>query len=347
MTVDISHDISQAQCALFLQNAFGENAAKDFHVDLRNNLGGAINSVFRIIDNSNNETKAMLRIRTGEPFFGYEKGVVKESLIANIVKNPKQNNIAEIIKARLKHEAAKNIQFPQSSNILYYEDNSVFGVPASILEYIEGPALIQTDDLEHYKKFGEKLAHLHSISFPNFAHSLLNIDETIDFDKKYASQITHLLSQAHYLSVKEKEKITTLSTLIHTTAAQPVLCHGDFHGYNAIVHNNDVCLIDWDNAVIDTPELDFAKVYYWTELNAEGVLGHNTDKFYAIIDGYMRVSSRKPDQYLIRMMALQWLLRVGNFEYSLQTTGKKNKGHFPALESYYIPAIQNLLSELD
>lgn len=339
-------DISQAQCALFLQNAFGENAARDFHVDLHNNLGGAINSVFRIIDSKSHETIAMLRIRTGEPFFGYEKGIVKESLIANIVKASNQNNIAEIIEGRLKHKAAKNIPFPQSSNILYYEDDSVFGVPASILEHIDGPLLIQTEDLEHYRKFGEKLAYLHKASFPNFAHSLLNINEVVNFDEKYMSQITSLLSHAHYLSTDEKEKAANISASIKAIDAHPVLCHGDFHGYNAIIRNNDIHLIDWDNAVIDIPELDFAKAYYWTGLNDNGVLTHDPDKYNAIIDGYMSVSAKKPNKYLIQMMALHWLLRVSNFEYSLQIAGKKNKKHFPSLKSYYLPAIQNLLTEL-
>lgn len=340
-------NISQAQCTLFLQNAFGENAASCLHVDLSHNLGGAINSVFKVIDNSTNETTAMLRIRTGEPFFGYEKGVVKESLIANIATASNQNNIADTIKERLTYKTAKNIPFPQSSNILYYEDDSVFGVPASILEHINGPLLIHTDNLEYYKKFGEKLAHLHKASFSNFAHSLLNLEEVVNFDEKYISQITALLSHADYLCEDEKEKIADISASIQTSTARPVLCHGDFHGYNAIVYKNDVHLIDWDNAVIDTAELDFAKAYYWTGINDKGVLSHDADKFNAIIDGYADIRSQKPDPYLIRMMALQWLLRVSNFEYSLQIAGKKNKKHFPSLDDYYLPAIQNLLAELN
>lgn len=109
------------------------------------------------------------------------------------------------------------------------------------------------------------------------------------------------------------------------------LAHNDFSGANIIVKGGAVRgVIDWDNAVVDAPELDLVKMKYWTARGADGVLTHAPALYRAFLKGY----GTAPDAARLRRLERWWLERVRDFELSKERLGLRLSPGYPPTERY-------------
>src|SRR5262249_52798892 len=114
-------------------------------------------------------------------------------------------------------------------------------------------------------------------------------------------------------------------------SATPTLLHNDFSGANILVKDGKiVCSIDWDNSVIEAPELDLVKMKYWTAHNSTGVLAHHPGLYAAFLRGYESFGQEaKAMARLAHLYEILWLCRVYNFEKSKEERGLPTAQGYP------------------
>ena len=106
-------------------------------------------------------------------------------------------------------------------------------------------------------------------------------------------------------------------------------------------------VIDWDNAVIEAPHLDFVKMKYWTAKNATGELAHDPTLFRAFVDGYGPTGRALISAPLFVLYEVLWLLRVFNFERSKEEQGLFRAPGYPAAAVYEKYLVARLKSSID
>jgi aminoglycoside phosphotransferase (APT) family kinase protein len=115
----------------------------------------------------------------------------------------------------------------------------------------------------------------------------------------------------------------------------PCLVHNDFAPGNILVRDGSIAaMIDWDNAVIDVPHLDFVKMKYWTAKDAKGELGHDPELFSAFVAGYGTAGREIVGSPLFALYEVLWLLRVFNFERAKEEQGLARAPGYPAAAVY-------------
>ena len=128
----------------------------------------------------------------------------------------------------------------------------------------------------------------------------------------------------------------------------PCLIHNDFSGANIIVDTaGKPHVIDWDNWVVDCPELDLVKMKYWTAVGSEGRLMHRAELFEAFLEGYRSASDLALDEGRLRAYEYLWLLRCFNFETSREGLGEEGISndswrHVYPRASYYLDLLESL-----
>jgi len=106
-----------------------------------------------------------------------------------------------------------------------------------------------------------------------------------------------------------------------------------------------VCVIDWDNSVIEAPELDFVKMKYWTARGSDGVLTHDTGLYAAFLGGYEDFQhDTRPRASLARLYEVLWLCRVYNFEKSKEQRGLPMTQGYPR-SLFYEKALNQILED--
>ena len=120
-----------------------------------------------------------------------------------------------------------------------------------------------------------------------------------------------------------------------TLALNPCLVHNDYAPGNILVQNSVLAaVIDWDNAVIDAPQLDFVKMKYWTAKDDKGQLGCDPALFAVFVDGYGPAGKEIVESLAFALYEVLWLLRVFNFEWSKREQGLGLASGYPAAEIY-------------
>jgi aminoglycoside phosphotransferase (APT) family kinase protein len=119
------------------------------------------------------------------------------------------------------------------------------------------------------------------------------------------------------------------------------LVHNDYAGSNIIVDNTGARkIIDWDNWLVESPELDLLKMKYWTVIGEDNLLTHEPDLFAAFLAGYGSLENTSIDEDLLRAYEVLWLMRTFNFESAKREDSEIRPGgtswheHYPPAEAY-------------
>ena len=103
--------------------------------------------------------------------------------------------------------------------------------------------------------------------------------------------------------------------------------HNDFAPGNILVTQGRIAaVIDWDNAVIEAPHLDFVKMKYWTAKNVAGELTHDPALFSAFVRGYGAAGQDIVNSSLFALYEVLWLLRVFNLNDLKKSRGLARAG---------------------
>lgn len=301
-------------------------------INITGKYSGNINLIFKL--NVNNKDYG-LRIRVNENIFKYEKNFFKEMAINRWFKyHDKDKLIDEIC---LFHNNFDEINSNSESNnispYIIYNDFSrtLIPYPYCIYVWCNGDNLWCHKNKSLYFNAGRKLKEIHSLKFDAFYDDFNSIGiNKLDWSMKFNLSIDkEFLILKNYVDGCYFEQIKKFRCKIPSKlVVTPSLVHNDFSGGNILVDNNDIqTIIDWDNAVIDSAELDFIKMKYWTIIDEHGCLVHDNVLFDSFVSGY-GVSKDFTRSALFMCYEVLWLTRIVNFEFS------KNLNENVKLEKY-------------
>jgi hypothetical protein len=283
-----------------------------------------------------------LRIRTHEQVYRYEPDLIKEAFVLWLMKHtangPRDTEAAVVFAQR---RTARRGIVTEHSDILplvrYYDwSREYLPHPYCIYEWVEGVPLWDAPQAHLYALAGQTLAHIHQIRFAAFYADFLSIGEhPVSWRERYRTALDKEIAAA-----QDSLPRTLLDTLRglevpSSVSAPPCLVHNDFAPGNILVHDKTIAaVIDWDNAVIDVPHLDFVKMKYWTTKDVRGELGHDPELFSAFVSGYGTAGREIVSSPLFVLYEVLWLLRVFNFECSKEEQGLSRAPGYPVAIFY-------------
>ena len=101
-------------------------------------------------------------------------------------------------------------------------------------------------------------------------------------------------------------------------------------------------IIDWDNWVVESPELDVLKMKYWTAIGGDNLLAPDAGLMGAFLEGYGGVEGAVLDDDRLRAYEHLWLLRAFNFESAKREDGDARPTdaswavHYPPAAAYEV-----------
>lgn len=283
-----------------------------------------------------------LRVRTQEKVYRYEPDLVKEAFVAWLMNHA--FGIAgdtEVAVAFSRLRTARSGTITNRNEVLpavrYYDwSRRHLPHPYCIYEWVDGVPLWDVPESQLYTLAGQVLAHIHAVQFSAFYADFLSIgQQPVSWSERYraafAKEVAAARNRIHETISDTLVKLETPSSFSGT----PCLVHNDFAPGNILVRDGKIAaVIDWDNAVIDAPHLDFVKMKYWTAKNAKGELSHDPELFSAVVDGYGPAGREIISSPVFRLYEILWLLRVFNFEWSKEEQGLARAPGYPAATVY-------------
>jgi aminoglycoside phosphotransferase (APT) family kinase protein len=197
----------------------------------------------------------------------------------------------------------RDLPFPNGVDLLAYGFGAGERLPWSIAPWLEAPRLLDRPDAATYAALGRRLKAVHEVRFDAFWPELDRPGEAIGWDRWMSFMLGHFATPGFAATVG-RDAADAILDLRPTPPSALVLVHGDAHPGNALVCDHDIRLIDWDEAGVGAPELDFAVLRYRTRQLDGGLVGPDERLFQAAIEGYLSAGGRLD----ARQLALHQLL---------------------------------------
>jgi len=294
-----------------------------------------------------------LRVRTQEGVYRYEPDLVKEAFIVWLLNHARgtisdkdvASAFAQILRNRRGSITGSSRLLP---SVLRYDwSRQVLPYPYCIYEWEEGEPLWNVSEPQLYRLAGQTLTQIHQIQFSAFYADFLSVGiQPISWEARYLAALDKELATARGSLDLLSANILKAMTVSASISCAPCLVHNDFSPGNILVRDETIAaVIDWDNAVIDVPHLDFVKMKYWTAKNARGELAHAPTLFSAFVDGYGPAGREIVASSLFCLYEALWLLRVFNFERAKEEQGLPRAPGYPAA-SIYRKHLKEVLNKL-
>jgi len=285
---------------------------------------GAINRILRFDADGRD---IALRLRDREQAFPYERGLVKEAyLLAILTDGP----LPPPDHGRPPYDPA----LPR----IHWYDWRCGDLPGAytLQDWIPGDLLSTCPDVTAYEGLGRQLAQVHRVRLDAFYDRL---DEIPHCPQAWGDRYRAALARIAKGLPDHLKPIVAGYEPPSGATAQPVLVHNDLHARNVLRRpDGGIALIDWDNAVIESPELEFIKLRHWTRVDAQGVLCPDHRLSDAAISAYAAAGGRRLDEDLLIAYTVLWLCRVIAF----QTVRGAAPAGFPDATAYHSDLIDLL-----
>ena len=297
-------------------------------------IDGAVNRTWPV---NHRGQKYALRLRREETHFRYEKGIAKSALVA-AVHAAKRNGRSDAQAGSGLADARNDRLSPPFAPALAYWSNGdeLWPLPWELTAWCEGVTLARQADAASIARAGKALAAIHSVRFDGGYPDLLSLGgKPQGFAGWLEAGIARELARGPIPLV--------LSRFVETLAGHATrdvgwtLAHNDLHGLHLIddAAQEKIWVIDWDNAVIAPPELDFVKLRYWTRVDVEnGRLVADPEIYASLRAAYAAAGGPELDAAVSRACEALWLLRVYHFEMDRAKAGLPTPMLFPPAETY-------------
>lgn len=257
-------------------------------------------------------------VRSACPF-RYERGLLKEPFALALLNAAPADSCddvaAEVFAGLLGNPVGGPMEHALSGRLLLYDwSGECLPAPYLVANWIDGAPLWAAPEPEGYRRAGTALAGLHRIRFRHFYKDLFAVGRTPEdgatrFRAAFGAELAEAAPQL------PADLCRALAAIDAPAPARACLVHNDVSGANLlVVRGGAITLIDWDNWVIDAPELDLVKMRYWTRPGPDGPVTPDAGLFEAFLAGYRSAGGPEPDPVQFRARAALWLLRVFNFE---------------------------------
>jgi aminoglycoside phosphotransferase (APT) family kinase protein len=283
-----------------------------------------------------------VRVRLHESVYRYEPDLMKEVFILRLLqqagKAPNDTLVAEAFRRlRAARRGTVSERYDGAPTVRYFDwSRQLLPHPYCIYDWVDGTPLVDSPAPELYAQAGKVLAQIHQVQFSAFYADFLSIGVTpVSWSKRYRAALAkERAAVTPYLPHPVGAALDSMRIPVETPCA-PRLVHNDFAPGNILVRDGRVAaVIDWDNAVIEAPHLDFVKMKYWTARNAAGELAHDPKLFAAFVDGYGTTGREITSSPFFTLYEILWLLRVFNFEQSKESQGLARTPGYPAVGEY-------------
>jgi aminoglycoside phosphotransferase (APT) family kinase protein len=324
-----------------LEHIFAQ-LAKRPPIHVHDVLSGNINTIVKV------ECERQLyglRVRTQEQVYRYEPDLVKEVFVAELLKLNSQFRtdagtaalFAELLTAGCGRHDSPGTVLPA---VRYYDwTRQILPFPYCVYEWVEGEPLWDTPQPALYRAAGHALTQIHEIQFEAFYADFLSVGtQPVDWAERFPRALSKEVSAAHSRLPQTLGAALATLSIPDTIDVTPCLIHNDFSPGNILVQfENDgklAAIIDWDNAVIDAPALDFVKMKYWTAKDTSGQLAYDPTLFAAFVEGYGTTGQEIVESLAFALYEVLWLLRVFNFECAKQEQGIARTPGYPEASVY-------------
>ncbi|GAB5387899.1 MAG: hypothetical protein Alpg2KO_08670 [Alphaproteobacteria bacterium] len=255
----------------------------------------------------------VLRHRTGHASFRYEQGLAKDAAVQALLAGQWQPGGSQDLPDR--QDLTAHHALPH--NLLWTKGRAD---ALSLQHHIPGPTFVEAGEDAPWDRLGAVMADIHRITISGWHPRL---DASVEADgagaRDFSQHITTLLQAeqpeaGNWLAADALDQICRLDPGQHQVA--PSLLHNDIHGGNVIAcADHGAVLVDWDNACIGAPELDWVKLRFFPLLDGQG-LDHRTTAHDRTLEGYLQAGGGEPDSRRLHLYALLWQMRLGNFQHS-------------------------------
>lgn len=288
-----------------------------------------------------------VRVTFNQYRFKYEKNIIKEIFAIYLIyySKPASNDAVarRIVDGILRNSVGSHINHSLVRSIVRYDWSlRTLPYPFFVYEWIEGDALWRTGGKDQYFLAGRDLARLHQISFQAYYQDIFNIGRTPrSWAENFTLSFARELAQARArLPADVLAKVGALD-VSRMRPGRPALVHNDYAGGNIIVDEAGARkIIDWDNWLVESPELDLLKMKYWTAIGEDGLLAHDPELYAAFLAGYRSLETTAIDEDLLRAYEVLWLMRTFNFESAKREDSEISPGgaswreHYPPAQAY-------------
>ena len=260
----------------------------------------------------------------------YERDIIKEVFAISLLNRSTEviddDGARAIVEALMATPRGGRIDHPAVRAILHYDwTMKELPYPFFIFEWIEGLVLWEQPSIEGYQAAGKVLADLHRVRFESFYENIFAIHHVPRSWRDHVRVcINRELARAElHLPEKLVARIHA-ADLSRMPPGPACLVHNDFSGGNIVIDQSGAAhVIDWDNWVVDCPELDLVKMKYWTAIGREGRLTHRSGLYDAFLHGYREAGGQALDEQRLKAYEYLWLLRCFNFERSREANGEE------------------------
>lgn len=316
---------------------------------------GTINQITKCIVGS--ETYCM-RIRVNEEIFQYERGLVKEAVVALALEKASRAGgsthdatLAEAtIQAGQVESAQETITFAIGPNIEFFSRatsiDSRRTFPMVITKWARGVSMVDHPTPSAWLRLGAAVKRLHEVRLDRFYRTLRDLG-SYRFARDFAAEIiaelrarnsdTGLVPADRF----EKKLVRFEAALRKAEAADRfVLCHNDLHPKNVFISGDDLLrpteveIIDWDNACVHHRYLDFVKARYWSKIGSDGRYAEDKNNFKSFCKGYGENSDDVLKSEVFAALSALWLYRIHMFELRRESGDRTVPSPFPASDHY-------------
>ena len=301
-----------------------------------------------------------VRLALNRRHFRYERDLIKEAFAIALMNHAEVVNLAGAplddeetgrhVEALLAVPRGTLLGHESVRTILYYDwSMERLPYPFFIFEWIEGAVLWEQPFADRYEAAGRVLAGLHRVRFEHFYENILTIHHVPRSWRDHLRVcLNRELARAElYLPEKLVHRLNSLDMSV-LQPGKPCLIHNDYSGANIVVDTAGLLhVIDWDNWVVDCPELDLVKMKHWTAIGHEGRLMHRAELYDAFLAAYRAAADNPIDEGRLRAYEYLWLLRCFNFENSREGSGEEGAGndgwrHVYPRAGYYLDLLESL-----
>jgi hypothetical protein len=290
----------------------------DGRVAITGSVSGNINRVL-MLDYAGRKLGA--RVTLNAHRFRYERGIIKEVfavlLLAYGSGRVGDDRLRRIVDNLLAQPRGNHAGHHWVRPIIHYDwSEAELPYPFFIFEWVEGEPLWRCASEAAYRRAGAELARLHRLRFQHFYQDIFAIDrEARAWGERFCASFAKELAEAAPRLPPELAAKLAAFDVAGIAPGLPCLVHNDYTGANILVEPaGSLRVIDWDNWVVECPELDLVKMKYWTAIGADGMLAHHPQLFAAFRAGYDQAAEHKPDAGRLAAYERLWLLRTFNFE---------------------------------
>ena len=312
-------------------------------------ISGNVNVILKIRYDGHN---LGVRLAQNTYRFKYEKDIIKEIFALFLIyyaRDAENDTVARgIIDNVLASPVGSHVGHTLVRRVLHYDwSMETLPWPFFIYEWIDGEILWRIPTSDHYAAAGRNLARLHRITFDAYYADIFRIGrEPLDWTARFERALAVEAQQAETLlppNILKKLRTLDVAALPSTP---PRLVHNDYSGGNIIVDGTGgQKIIDWDNWVVEAPELDLLKMKYWTAIGPDGLLAPVPALYSAFLEGYKSEVGTGAvavplDEGRMRAYEFLWLTRAYTFESARrrETPGGTRLAGSADLARHYPPA---------